>query len=107
MIHRRAFFKRCSAAWVSAPGFAQWTPRVAGLCAAWQARKLVRGGAIGRVAFCRASDADWLSLARQVCAEGRVIAEVDRAEKAAEPGAVFLGSHATLVVGRKGCRLLP
>ena len=68
-----------------------------------EARRIVAAGAIGPVRFCRAAGPRWLALARQVSGDSTLIAEMHAAGNCA----VFLGSTATLVVDRKGCRLLP
>jgi hypothetical protein len=88
-------------------GGAVWTagPLSCGVLA--EARALVRTGAIGRVSFCRASNRQWLRLAREICPEDRLLAELDRNEATAGCGAVLLGSRATLVVDQKGWHLLP
>lgn len=72
-----------------------------------EAKGLVRTGVIGRVSFCRASNRQWLRLARDICGENRLLAEIDRSDATAGCGAVLLGSCATLVVDQKGCHLLP
>jgi hypothetical protein len=92
---RRQFLGGLSAAvWLANPSFAR---------AVADARVIIASGAIGPVRFCRAAGPRWLALARQVSGDGTLIAEVH----AAANGAVFLGSSATLVVDRKGCRILP
>jgi len=55
------------------------------------------------VRFCRAAGPRWMAVARQVSGDSALIAEMH----AAADCAVFLGATATLVVDRKGCRLLP
>lgn len=70
-----------------------------------QARELVRSGALGRVGFCRIGDPALLAAARAVAGPriSGCIIELDPAFQ----GAAFLGSHATLVVTRAGCRVFP
>jgi hypothetical protein len=96
MVNRRGFFENLgSAVWMRAPAGAN------------EARELMRAGALGRVAFCRASDRRWLQFAREMRQEEGLIAELAPADAGMAPAAVFLGSRRTLVVDRKGCRLLP
>jgi len=98
MVHRRGFFEKLGAAvWMADPAGAQ----------ANQARDLVRAGAIGRIVFCRASNPQWLRFAYAVCAEDALVTELNRADSGSDAAAVFIGTNATLVVDRKGCRLLP
>jgi len=67
------------------------------------AREIVGDGVIGPVTFCRVAGPGWAAAARRVCGNRALLVEVD----AATPGAVLLGSAATLVLDRKGWRLLP
>ena len=67
------------------------------------AREIVGAGVIGPVRFGRAAGPRWAAAARQICGNGALIVEVD----ATTSGAVLLGSAGTLVLDRKGCRLLP
>ncbi|MBV8905923.1 MAG: hypothetical protein JOZ22_19990 [Acidobacteriia bacterium] len=71
-----------------------------------EACALVRNGAIGRVAFGRASDPEWLRVAGQICGHAGLILEL-APPGVSHIGAVLMGSDATLVIDRKGCRLLP
>jgi len=92
---RRQFLGAVSAAaWLANPSLARNFA---------DARRLIAAGAIGPVRFCRAAGPRWLALARQVSGDSTLIAEMHAAGNCA----VFLGSTATLVVDRKGCRLLP
>lgn len=67
------------------------------------ARAIVRSGAIGSIRYCRAAGPQWAAVARQVCGESDLIIEVDMTTS----GAILLGSAATLVLERKGCRVVP
>jgi hypothetical protein len=69
--------------------------------------RILFAGGIGRIAYCRAATEDWLRLAREICPEPTLIAEVDPAGVPARSGAVFLGSEATLVVGYGEWRVAP
>jgi hypothetical protein len=79
MMHRRKFLQ--SALMIS----------TASVCLGYAPR-------LGQIRFARVSHEDWLRLVPVGC-----IAEVDPVTE----GATFLGSHATLVVNRSGCRLYP
>lgn len=72
-----------------------------------RARPILFAGGIGRIAYCRAATEDWLRLAREICPEPALIAEVDPTGVPARSGVVFLGSEATLVVGHGECRQAP
>jgi hypothetical protein len=103
---RRRFFETLGVAWLARPPLYGDSAALLRFRAAAQARDLVRSGAIGRVAFCRAADRGWLRLANEICGENGLIAEVDPV--GAPGGAVILGSAATLVLDTdEGCRLLP
>jgi hypothetical protein len=71
------------------------------------AQSILFARGIGRVAYCRAATEEWLALAREICPEITLIAEVDPAGVPGAAGAVFLGSEATLIVGRSGCQVVP
>jgi hypothetical protein len=88
-MHRRDFIGALpAAAWIASPSLAR-------------AREIV--GTIGPVRFCRAASPRWLAVARRVSGNDALIVEMD----ATTSGAVLLGSAATLVIDRKGSRLLP
>jgi hypothetical protein len=90
-MHRREFLGALqAAAWTASPSLAR-------------AREIVGAGAIGPVRFCRAASPCWVAVARRVSGNDVLMVEVD----ATTSGAVLLGSTATLVIDRKGCRLLP
>jgi hypothetical protein len=84
---RRAFLQLAGGIWL-----------IPGVSAVWQARDLVRRGAVGRVVFCRASliSMGWLAFvldgAMPVCEA------IDGDEL------VLCGTEATLVVDRRGYR---
>jgi hypothetical protein len=108
MMDRRRFFATLgAAAWLGRPAFHGQGRAFSHLRAAAQARAMVRTGAIGRVAFCRAADCSWMGLASEICGDSTLIAEVDPAGASSGTGAVILGSEATLVVDSEGCWLLP
>ena len=67
------------------------------------ARAIIRSGAIGFIKYCRAAGPHWVAAACQVCGESDLIVEVDMTTT----GAVLLGSARTLVLERKGCRVVP
>ncbi|MBV8729999.1 MAG: hypothetical protein JO336_09340 [Acidobacteriia bacterium] len=99
-MHRRQFFNAVGAV---------LAPPVLGYAfndAFSRASAIVRDGAIGRVAFGRASDSEWLRVAREICGHREFVLELAPVGSCL-PGAVLLGSDATLVIDRKGCRLLP
>ena len=99
MVHRRGFFQMLAAAsWA-------WTP--ATLRAVEQARRLVRSGAIGKVVFCRASDAQWLRRACEISLANKLIADIDHGDDCIAEGAVLLGSAGTLIVSSRRCRIVP
>jgi hypothetical protein len=94
-MHRRDFLGAWrTVAWIVTPSVAS---------ALVSAKEIVGAGAIGPVRFCRAASPRWVSVARRVCGDSTLIVEMDTATS----GAVLLGSGATLVIDRKGCRLLP
>jgi len=93
-IDRREFLGAWGTAGLASPSLAR---AVAG------AREIIGAGAIGSVIFCRAASPGWAAVARRVCGNSAVIVEVD----VTAGGAVLLGSAATLVLDREGCRLLP
>ena len=94
-MHRRDFLGAWrTVAWIAAPSIA---------FALGSEKEMVSAGAIGPVRFCRAASPRWVSVARRVCGDSALIVEMD----ATTSGAVLLGSGATLVIDRKGCRLLP
>ena len=72
-----------------------------------QARAILFSKRIGSIAYCRASTAEWLRLASEICPETAFIGEVDAAGMPPAAGAVFLGSKGTLVLGQNECRVLP
>ena len=84
---RRSFLKFTGAILLPAPA-AAW----------WEARRLVRGGGIGRVVFCRASaeSAGWLPF---LLDGGSPVCEASAVDEL-----VICGSEATLVVDRDGYR---
>jgi hypothetical protein len=68
------------------------------IAAIWMARRLIRGGAVGRVVFCRASrkTAAWLAFVLDGAAP--VCERIERDEL------ILCGTEATLVVDRTGYR---
>ena len=90
-MRRRDFLEALhTVAWIAIPSLAR-------------ASEIVDSGAIGPVRFGRVGCPRWVAVARRLCGNSALIVEVD----AATSGAVLLGSAATLVIDRKGCRLLP
>jgi hypothetical protein len=93
-MHRREFFGALGTAALASPSLARGVA---------SAREIIGAGAIGSVRFCRAAGPGWAAVARRACGNSALIVEVD----GTTGGAVLLGSAATLVLDRKGCRLLP
>jgi hypothetical protein len=67
---------------------------------AMSARELLQTGALGTVPFCRVSKAGMRKAALAIAGRETVI-EVDSLAN----GMTFLGSRATLVLNRNGCRV--
>jgi hypothetical protein len=98
-MNRRVFFGTL--------GFSRVDPAACVSASLRRAQPILFAGGIGRIAYCRAATEEWLRLAREICPEPTLIAEVDPAGVPARSGVVFLGSEATLVVGHGEWRVAP